>query len=81
MPLCNQTWVVHVFVCVGLLSECAQVGETHYSDCLVFTRYLRNGPSCLKNNPAGLKKHFEELMNAMDLVGFLDEVSSTIDSQ
>ncbi|XP_063970526.1 myosin-IIIb-like isoform X1 [Lytechinus pictus] len=35
--------------------------------------YLRNGPSCLKNNPAGLKKYFDELINAMDLVGFLEE--------
>ena len=38
-PLCNQTWVVDVFVCVGLLNECAQVGETHYGDCLVNPKY------------------------------------------
>ena len=39
MPLCNQTWVVDVFVClfVCLLNECAQVGETHYGDRLVFS--------------------------------------------
>ena len=36
MPLCNQTWVVDVFVCVGLLNECTQVGETHYGDHLVY---------------------------------------------
>ena len=36
MPLCNQTWIVDVIMCVGLLNECAQVGETHYGDCLVF---------------------------------------------
>ena len=36
MPLCNQTWVVDVFVCVGLFNECAQVGKTHYSDRLVY---------------------------------------------
>ena len=35
MPLCNQTWVVDIFVCVGLLNECTQVGETHYGDRLV----------------------------------------------
>ena len=35
MPLCNKTWVADVFVCVGLLNECAQVGETHYGDRLV----------------------------------------------
>ena len=41
MPLCNQTWVVHVdvFVCVGLLNECAQVGETHYGDRLVINTF------------------------------------------
>ena len=36
MPLCNQTWVEDVFLCVGLLNECTQVGETHYGDHLVF---------------------------------------------
>ena len=36
MPLCNQTWVEDVFLCVGLLNECTQVGETHYGDRLVF---------------------------------------------
>ena len=35
MPLCNQTWVVDVFVCAGLLNECTQVAETHYGDRLV----------------------------------------------
>ena len=36
MPLCNQTCLEDVFLCVGLLNECAQVGETHYGDRLVF---------------------------------------------
>ena len=36
MPLCNQTWVEDVSLCVGLLNECAQVAETHYGDRLVF---------------------------------------------
>ena len=44
MPLCTQIWVVDVFVCVGLLNECTQVGETHYGDRLVLSLFLLSGP-------------------------------------
>ncbi|KAK3097735.1 hypothetical protein FSP39_012604 [Pinctada imbricata] len=36
-------------------------------------RYLTNGASCLRREPKALKKRYEDLLNAMDLVGFTDE--------
>ncbi|XP_061172927.1 myosin-IIIb-like [Saccostrea echinata] len=36
-------------------------------------RYLSNGANCLKREPTHFKKQYEELVNAMDLVGFTDE--------
>ena len=42
IPLCNQTWVEDVFLCVGLLNECAQVGDQiHYGDRLVCITHFR----------------------------------------
>nr|XP_022331356.1 myosin-IIIb-like isoform X1 [Crassostrea virginica] len=36
-------------------------------------RYLTNGADCLRAEPTFFKKQYEELVNAMDLVGFTDE--------
>lgn len=36
-------------------------------------RYLTNGADCLKREPSYFKKQYDELVNAMDLVGFTDE--------
>ncbi|KAL3866198.1 hypothetical protein ACJMK2_043520 [Sinanodonta woodiana] len=36
-------------------------------------RYLRNGPGSLKHSKDKLRSNYEELQNAMDLVGFTDE--------
>lgn len=38
-----------------------------------FFRYLTNGADCLKREPSYFKKQYDELVNAMDLVGFTDE--------
>ena len=35
-----QPWFV--FLCVSFLNECAQVGETHYGDRLVFNDFLND---------------------------------------
>ena len=40
---------------------------------LHFSRYLTNGADCLRAEPTFFKKQYEELVNAMDLVGFTDE--------
>ena len=37
-------------------------------------RYLTDGASCLKKVSNMLKTRYEELINAMDMVGFTDEV-------
>ena len=39
-------------------------------------RYLSDGASCLKKASNMLKTRYDELVNAMDMVGFTDEVSS-----
>ncbi|XP_048734629.2 myosin-IIIb-like isoform X2 [Ostrea edulis] len=36
-------------------------------------RYLTNGADCLKREPMHYRKQYDELVNAMDLVGFTDE--------
>lgn len=40
---------------------------------MIFLRYLTNGADCLKREPSYFKKQYDELVNAMDLVGFTDE--------
>lgn len=34
---------------------------------------MTNGADCLKREPSYFKKQYDELVNAMDLVGFTDE--------
>lgn len=40
---------------------------------IFFFRYLTNGADSLKCEPTYFKKQYDELVNAMDLVGFSDE--------
>lgn len=40
---------------------------------IIFFRYLTNGAESLKREPTYFKKQYDELVNAMDLVGFTDE--------
>ncbi|XP_072166976.1 myosin-IIIb-like [Diadema setosum] len=66
----EENFHIFYYMLAGLSDEMRQ--KLHLQNASEYL-YLRNGPSCLKNNPSGMKKYFEELMNAMDLVGFLEE--------
>ncbi|KAJ8304543.1 hypothetical protein KUTeg_018126 [Tegillarca granosa] len=43
-----------------------------------FGKYLSNGASCLKREQRLLKSRYEDLINAMDLVGFTDEEQNSM---
>lgn len=40
-------------------------------------RYFSEGADCVKTKNSRFKANFEELVNAMDMVGFTDDVSVT----
>ncbi|XP_072050806.1 LOW QUALITY PROTEIN: myosin-IIIb-like [Amphiura filiformis] len=66
----EENFHIFYYMMAGLSPE--QQKKYHIGDPAKY-KNLNNGPGCLKNNPAGVKKHFTSLTNAMDLVGFLDE--------
>lgn len=51
----------------------SQLNFNVYNWRFFFFRYLTNGADSLKHEPTYFKKQYDELVNAMDLVGFTDE--------
>ena len=42
----------------------------------LYFRYICDGGNRLQTSRAELEQHYEELINAMDIVGFADDVST-----